>query len=88
VRLYDHKEYEDAMFHFNTTTRTTYHEHSVVAPGIDHCFDCMSEVFILDLFLKEQRGIDDAAHRLQQVAELSKELTQAISTTGRTLCID
>ncbi len=35
------------MFHFNTHTRTTFFHHDVSGGGLDHCFDCMSEIFIL-----------------------------------------
>ena len=87
LRVYDHKEYEDAMFHFNTITRTTYFEHNVRADGIDHCFDCISELFILDVYLQEQRKVSDEKERQRQVGKLSDSLSKAISKSGRTLAL-
>lgn len=50
-RVYDHNEYEEQMFHFNTTTRMSCFPHNVFAEGIDHCYDCTSEIFILRQYL-------------------------------------
>ena len=47
IRDYDNTEYEQQMFYFNTVTRVRYHLHNFQAPGIDHCFDCVSEIAVL-----------------------------------------
>lgn len=44
MKEYDHVDYEQLLFHFQTVTRTTYWEHDLVDSGLDHCFDCASEV--------------------------------------------
>lgn len=53
---YDHEDYGNAMFHFQTVTRTSYFELAVddttTAEGIDHCFDCASELHILRKYLR------------------------------------
>jgi hypothetical protein len=43
MKRYDHKMYEDALFHFNTVTRTTIYGRG---PGCK-CYDCSAERFIL-----------------------------------------
>eukprot|EP00808_Paulinella_micropora_P026279 g3430.t1 len=45
--VYDNIIYQDQMFFFNTHTRMMAYAHEVEAPGIDHCYDCMSEIFVL-----------------------------------------
>jgi len=51
LRTYDHTEYEEQMFHFNTVTRSMAHAHDVKANGLDYCYDCRAEVHILSEYL-------------------------------------
>ena len=51
-RTWSHRHYEEQMFHFNTVTRVCLHEHGVTAEGLDGCYDCTSEVFILERYLE------------------------------------
>jgi hypothetical protein len=39
-------------FFFNTITRVGLHEHGVTAEGLDGCFDCSSEVYVLERYLE------------------------------------
>ena len=49
---YDNTEHEARMFHFNTVTRPALYPHGVRGCcGIDHCYDCRAEVFILRKYL-------------------------------------
>lgn len=74
------------MFHFNTETRTSYFLHEVVGTGLDHCFDCMSEIFILGVYLEKFRGIAPGSPEMRtEIAKMSRELSSAISNHGRTL---
>lgn len=44
------------MFNFNTCTRETWYEHNVKdGEGLDHCFDCASEIFVLVNYLRSRR---------------------------------
>ena len=81
TRIYDHTEHEEKMFHFNTVTRVALYKHSVRGCGIDHCFDCMSEVTILTQYL---RKLHSASASDQSVAELSALISAGISA-NRTL---
>ncbi len=65
TRDYDNKIYEEQMFYFNRMVRVQYYDHAVVAPGIDHCFDCSRMVQILLKHLARynswyQEGVRDA----------------------------
>lgn len=80
MRRYDHTEYEQQMFYFNTTTRSLFHEHSVdfeEGDGLDHCFDCMSEIFILRNYLNKF-GKDSSD---RTVVKMSKEISLSLSNT-------
>jgi cap2 methyltransferase len=50
MRTYDHVEHEAKMFHFNTVTRVAMYPHSITCCGMDHCYDCVAEVQILQAF--------------------------------------
>lgn len=50
-RVWNNTKYEEQMFYFNTRTRVQTYKHDVEATGIDHCFDCASEVCILRRYL-------------------------------------
>lgn len=85
-RVYNHKHYEDYMFHFNTVTRTTCFDQPVVATGLDHCFDCASEVLILEQYLQKRRGMQaDDPMLAEEVRKLVDVLSQQCSDKGRTL---
>ena len=55
VRVYDHSWYEDVMFYHNTVRRTTYFHHNVDGEGLDHCYDCASEIYIFRDYLQKMR---------------------------------
>lgn len=48
---YDHRRHEEQMFHFNAVTRVGLYDHNIVGEGIDHCYDCASEIQILRSYL-------------------------------------
>jgi hypothetical protein len=57
TRVYDHSEYEQQMFFFNTVGRVARYRHDVdTSPasgdGLDYCYDCTAEIHILTLFLR------------------------------------
>lgn len=53
TKAYDNQRYEGQMFHFNTVTRVQIYAHAIaeIGEGVDHCFDCRSEVAILESYL-------------------------------------
>ncbi len=57
TRPYDHTVYEQQMFYFNTRGRVARYRHAVdttpeSAEGLDYCYDCAAEIYILALFLQ------------------------------------
>ena len=50
---YNNKEYEEKMFYFNTVTRSSAYRHDIHihAEGIDHCYDCTSEIKVIKDYL-------------------------------------
>eukprot|EP01028_Stygiella_incarcerata_P006405 TRINITY_DN2611_c0_g1_i1.p1 TRINITY_DN2611_c0_g1~~TRINITY_DN2611_c0_g1_i1.p1 ORF type:complete len:652 (+),score=162.69 TRINITY_DN2611_c0_g1_i1:57-2012(+) len=84
---YDHTTYEEELFYHNTIRRTQYYEHDVVGEGLDHCFDCASEVFVLSEYFRKHRGMTDAGEIAKEVSRLSRDISKHISNTGRTLLL-
>lgn len=52
MRTWSHRHFEEQMMHFNSVTRVSLHEHAVTAEGLDGCYDCTAEVFILERYLE------------------------------------
>jgi len=93
TRHYDHEEYEAFMFHHNTITRTQLWD--VPLPrgprrevGLDRCFDCASEVNIVQQFLKKYRGFKEGSNMEMEVIRLCTEFSAVCSTNSRSLKID
>lgn len=50
IKVYDNTSYEERLFYFNTETRFRYYNHKYDFYG--HCYDCMSEITILENYIK------------------------------------
>lgn len=76
-REWDNRLYESQMFFFNICTRVQLYKHNVQGTGIDHCFDCASEVYLLTKYLtKYLKYKNDVA---KQVALMSEEISRTLS---------
>ena len=53
------RRYEDQLFHFNTVERVLSYRHDIIAPGLDHCYDCRAEVQILTDYLSTMTNPDN-----------------------------
>jgi hypothetical protein len=95
-RDYDHTEYENQMFYFNTITRVHYYHHEVKhVPGLCHCYDCAAEVYVLSKYfvlkaLREDENTDVVTPEFKQklnetVSDFSVRLNSECSTSNRTL---
>merc|ERR1719343_113345 len=67
VRTYDHTEYEEQMFHFNTVTRVKRYRTPMVGEGLCETFDSASEMKILGAYLDSLGGA-----RLSEQVELQE----------------
>ncbi|EGD74286.1 hypothetical protein PTSG_06295 [Salpingoeca rosetta] len=84
-RTFSFRDFEGLMFHHNVITRTTYYEHSVQGEGLDHCYDCSAEIFILSQWIRSANpGLDEEEVR-REVSKLSYDISRIISNGSRTL---
>eukprot|EP01125_Pyxidicula_operculata_P014861 TRINITY_DN5004_c0_g1_i1.p1 TRINITY_DN5004_c0_g1~~TRINITY_DN5004_c0_g1_i1.p1 ORF type:complete len:552 (-),score=122.76 TRINITY_DN5004_c0_g1_i1:60-1715(-) len=77
---YNHYDYEDMLYHFNTVTRTTYWEHNVISEGLDHCYDCSSEVYVLSNYLRKLSS-STSTTSTTSTTSLTKTSTTTTTTT-------
>jgi len=80
VIMYDHTDYEELMFHFNTLTRMTYYPHDILTDsttGYDHCFDCRSEIWVLEQYLKKCKNTPDSRLK-EEILEESKKISEEL----------
>lgn len=88
--LYDHIEYEERMFYFNTVQRTARYKHTMPVglsyTGLDYCFDCRAEVDILCAYLNKIHSLKSDEDLQLKFVELSAECSRVISSTRTLSC--
>ena len=80
TKEWDNKRYEDQLFYFNTRARPAVYEHGVQGAGLDHCYDCMSEVAILTQWIVKQEPDLSGARLNERVAEESLRISRSLDT--------
>src|SRR5690606_38507126 len=90
TKIWNPLTYERQMFYFNTVTRVMYYKHDIgreEGEGLDHCYDCMSEIFILQKYIEKYiKPKDKDLDMKKKIIEMSKEISYEISLgSGRTL---
>lgn len=96
---WDNKKYEEQLFYFNNITRQSIYKHDVISEGLDYCYDCAAEVYVLKAYLSssEDRRLPWTENDTISLAEAAGELVVAIgyacngrnrvgSSQYRTLC--
>jgi hypothetical protein len=81
IILYDHTDYEELMFHFNTITRMTYYPHEIeTSPytGYDHCYDCRAEIWVLEQYLKICEKVEEKRMAEEIVVE-SRDISHVLN---------
>jgi len=82
--LYDNLQYGEQMFYFNTVTRVQYYEHNVKLAGLDHCYDCAAEIFILRNYLRKFHESEiSEGHLDQKIAEMADDISRQISSRSK-----
>ncbi|CAF4400929.1 unnamed protein product, partial [Didymodactylos carnosus] len=74
---YDNTDYDSAMFYFSTCTRTMYYEHDYNKGehiGLDHCYDCRTELFILEQYVRKIKQVKEEDEVKKQVLKLSSDI--------------
>ncbi|CAF0740666.1 unnamed protein product [Adineta ricciae] len=88
---YDHQEFESAQYYFQNVMRVAYYKHdmdSVPNEGLDHCYDCRAEIYIIQEYLKKVRNIKDLEELKRKTAEMSAEISKCIVDPTRKPIID
>lgn len=89
MKVWDNKLYEDQMFYFNTIGRVTYYEHQVEGDGLDHCYDCCAEIYILQNYLVKSGKLTEdkigTSEANKMISEMSLKISPQCSSQGRTL---
>lgn len=81
---YDNLWHSNVMYWHNNFQRTVYYEHSVEGgEGLDHCYDCATEIMILSIYLFRD-GITDTNKLIEEIKNMSKTISRVISN-NRTL---
>lgn len=57
TKMYDCIKYENQMFRYNTVERVSCYQHDAKGFGIDHCYDCRAEVYILSEYLNSIQNV-------------------------------
>lgn len=57
TREFSHRDYEQYMFYHNTVRRTQYYEHDFRDVPLCHCYDCSSELEILQEYITRSRSM-------------------------------
>ena len=70
IKIYDNTSYEERLYYFNTETRSKYYKHNYECYG--HCYDCRSEVDILEKYIKLKK-------LKLCVCNLGKKITEKLS---------
>ncbi|HEY4480532.1 MAG TPA: hypothetical protein VI821_00355 [Candidatus Paceibacterota bacterium] len=79
TRSYNNRKYEGQMFRFNRCTRTQWHDEVATGNGMDHCYDCAAETYIISNYLKKFRP---KAATLQDVAIEVDKISQILASDG------
>ncbi|CAF0976606.1 unnamed protein product [Rotaria sp. Silwood1] len=86
MKTYDHGDFERAMNNFQNITRTMYYTHAfdtVETEGLDNCYDCRSEIFILEKYLHKIKTCTDESELKRKIAELSYDISRNIGEKNR-----
>jgi len=84
-RNYDTRDYDDAMFHFNTVTRVSHYQHQHQAGGYDHCYDCTAEGLVLQEYLRKLERIRVDGLLVEGADKLADMLSRNISNFRKSL---
>jgi hypothetical protein len=88
---YNHQDFEDDLLRFQNITRVMYYKHNmdeVENEGLDHCYDCRAEIFILQEYLTKIQNVKSDSHLKTATATMSREISIQIDDKSRPRFID
>ena len=86
IKEYDVTTLKACLAHFQNVLRIMYYEHDLEdsnVDGLDHCYDCRSEIFILSQYLKKVQRIPDENKRQSPIAIMSLDISNNIHDESR-----
>ncbi|CAF1293544.1 unnamed protein product [Adineta steineri] len=83
---YSYDEFENSIRQFHDITRVMYYEHNmdeVENEGLDHCYDCRAEIFILQEYIKKFQKPKTEKDLKIKTAEMSADISKNIVDENR-----
>lgn len=83
---YSHQDFEDDLLRFQNITRVMYYKHDMDdtdAEGLDHCYDCRAEIYILENYLTKVQQMKSGRDMKNSIAKLSKDISSKIQDPTR-----
>jgi hypothetical protein len=83
---YNNQDFEDDLLHFQNITRIMYYKHNmddVDNEGLDHCYDCRAEIFILQEYLTKVQKVKSESNLKTSTATMSREISEQIEDRKR-----
>jgi hypothetical protein len=81
---------EKSLKYFHSKIRLTYYKNSdrdLFTAGLDHCFDCSAEIFILQQYVRKYEHTQNPVDVNRRTVELSKDISFRIHDKTRPLII-
>lgn len=83
-REYDNRHHEGQMAYFNTVTRPALYDQPIRGGGLDRCYDCKAETYIIAKYLSSIRALPgEPAARNKIIREFSEKISERIGTKYR-----
>ena len=77
TKKYNHTEHEQRMWYHNNIARTCGYEHNIEYPGLDYCYDCASQLQIINEYLeKNPKSKLTRKLILDKINDVTKPLTR------------
>ena len=86
IITYETHQFKKAISYFQNHLRLMYYEHDlneIETEGLDHCYDCRAEIFILEKYVRKTQSIDDEILLKKKIAELSYDISRNIYEKNR-----
>ena len=86
IITYETHQFKKAISYFQNHLRLMYYEHDlneIETEGLDHCYDCQAEIFILEKYVRKTQSIDDEILLKKKIAELSYDISRNIYEKNR-----
>lgn len=83
---YDNKRLLSALSYFQNVTRTKYYEHDIDdlnSEGLDHCYDCCTEIYILHQYLTKVQNVSDKRILDNAILQMSHDISTNIYDRSR-----